>query len=170
MEKIVLNDLTLADAGPALSETPEREYAEDQIGPGSSVTLHFEVSLPGGEVIDSNFSGPPATFTVGDGNLLPGFERAIFGMREGQESTLRLEPEQAFGERNEDNIQTFPRYRFPADLALEKGLMINFADASGYEQAGVVTEFDSAQVVVDFNHPLAGRDISFRVSILAVSR
>ena len=75
----------------------------------------------------------------------------------------------AFGERNSDNIQRYPRYQFPADLLMEKGLMINFADAAGNEQAGIIHGFDADNVDVDFNHPLAGRDILFRVAIKEVS-
>lgn len=139
------------------------------IGEGVQVTLHFSLSLESGEVIDSNFEGEPVTFTVGDGNMLPGFESALFGMKRGEEHDLVVPPEQGFGMHNPENIQEFPRAQFPDDVDLKEGLMISFTDAQNNEIPGVVTEVDEATVTVDFNHPLAGREILFSVRILDVT-
>ena len=163
MEKIELRDISMVE--PA-SDTAA--YPPDQFGPGRTVSMQFELSLPEGDIIDSNFDGKPVEFTVGDGNILPGFEEALFGLREQDEHTADIPAEKAFGPHNEDNIQKIPRFRFPADLVMEKGLMINFADKAGNDQAGVIAEFDSDRVTVDFNHPLAGKDIRFRVKILSI--
>lgn len=138
------------------------------IGEGTRVTLHFSLSLADGTEVDSNFGDKPATFQVGDGSLLEGFEQALFGMQAGQTDTLIIKPEQGFGERNPDNIQQLPRNRFAGDLQLEQGLVCSFADADRGELPGVITRLDSDTVTVDFNHPLAGRDIHFSVHILTV--
>ncbi len=138
------------------------------IGPGTRVTLHFSLSLDNGEVIDTNFEAKPATFTVGDGNLLPGFEKAMFGMLEGEHKTLVIQPEDGFGQRNDNNIQEIDRSQFSPDLELSEGLMLSFADAQKTELPGVVRGFDENVVVVDFNHPLAGREILFEVSIVKI--
>lgn len=138
------------------------------IGPGTTVTLHFSLGLEDGEEIDTNFGKTPATFTVGDGNLLPGFEKALFGLKPGDEQTLIVGPEEGFGQHNPSNLQEIPRDQFDAEMELEEGLMLSFADAQKAELPGVVREFDEKKVVVDFNHPLAGRDIVFNVAILNV--
>jgi FKBP-type peptidyl-prolyl cis-trans isomerase SlpA len=138
------------------------------IGEGTRVTLHFALRLADGEVIDSNFEREPATFTVGDGNLLQGFEQSIFGLREGDRKTLVIKPEQGFGQRNPNNIQEIARNQFGADIQLEEGLMLSFADAQKTELPGVVKRFNDDVVVVDFNHPLAGREILFEVAILKI--
>lgn len=138
------------------------------LGPGTKVTLHFALRLPDGEIIDSNFEREPATFTVGDGNLLQGFERAIFGLRAGDKKTLVIKPEDGFGQRNPNNIQRIARAQFPQDVELSEGLMLSFADAQKTELPGVVTSFDDIEVVVDFNHPLAGREVLFDVAILQI--
>jgi FKBP-type peptidyl-prolyl cis-trans isomerase SlpA len=138
------------------------------IGPGTKITLHFSLQLDNGEVVDSNFERDPATFTVGDGNLLPGFEKALFGMVEGEHKTVVIKPEDGFGQRNPNNIQEIARSQFSPDLELSEGLMLSFADAQKTELPGVVQRFDDEVVVVDFNHPLAGRDILFEVSILKI--
>ncbi len=138
------------------------------IGPGTKVTLHFALQLESGEIVDSNFERDPAIFTVGDGNLLPGFEKALFGLYEGEHKTLVIRPEDGFGQRNPNNIQEVARSQFSPDLELSEGLMLSFADAQKTELPGVVRRFDDDIVEVDFNHPLAGRDILFEVSIVKI--
>lgn len=138
------------------------------IGPGTKITLHFALQLDNGDMVDSNFERAPATFTVGDGNLLPGFEKALFGMLEGEHKTLVIKPEDGFGQRNPNNIQEIARSQFSPDLELSEGLMLSFADAQKTELPGVVQRYDEEVVVVDFNHPLAGRDILFEVAILKI--
>jgi len=138
------------------------------IGPGTTVTLHFSLRLPEGDLIDSNFEHEPAVFTVGDGNLLPGFEKALFGLKAGSRETLTIGPEDGFGQYNPSNRQEIPRDQFDPSLELEEGLMLSFADAQKAELPGVVRQFDEKWVLVDFNHPLAGREILFEVAILKV--
>ena len=138
------------------------------LGPGTRVTLHFALRLPEGEVIDSNFEREPATFTVGDGNLLQGFEQSIFGLQEGDRKTVLIKPENGFGQRNPNNVQEIARSQFGADVKLEEGLMLSFADAQKTELPGVIKRFNDDVVIVDFNHPLAGRDILFDVAILKI--
>lgn len=139
------------------------------IGPGTQVTLFFSLALADGEMIDSNFESEPATFSVGDGSLLPGFEQSMFGLKAGDERTFVIAPEKGFGEHNPTNIQELERDEFPADVELEQGLMLSFADAQNNELPGVVVDFDESSVTVDFNHPLAGRDIHFAVRIVDVT-
>lgn len=138
------------------------------IGPGKTVTLHFAIKLEDGQVIDSNFDKEPATFTVGDGNLLEGFEKALFGLEEGMKQTLRILPENAFGMPNPSNIQSIPRSQFEG-MELEQGLVISFSDPGNGELPGVIAEFNDKLVSVDFNHPLAGKKLDFEVEILKVN-
>ncbi len=138
------------------------------IGPGTRVTLHFSLSLDDGTVVDSTFEREPAVFEVGDGSLLPGYEEALLGLRAGDETRFDMKPEHGFGQHNPANIQQLSRADFDASIALEPGLVLSFADASGAELPGVVADIDDDTVTVDFNHPLAGREIAFRVAILAV--
>lgn len=137
------------------------------IGPGKSVTLHFAIKLEDGQIIDSNFSAEPAIFTVGDGNLLEGFEQALFGLEEGAKQTLKILPENGFGMPNPSNIQNLPRSQFDG-MELEQGLVISFSDPGNGELPGVIAEFDDKMVSVDFNHPLAGKKLDFEVEILKV--
>ena len=134
----------------------------------SRVTLHFSVLLDTGEEVDTTRRGRPATFDVGDGNLLPGFEAALMGMQAGDDAQIELPPAEAFGEHRRENVQLLDRARFP-DVELEPGLVVSFAGPGG-ELPGVVTRLFERTVEVDFNHPLSGRPIVFDVSILEVDR
>lgn len=139
----------------------------ERIGEGKKVTLHFSVALSDGTVVDTTRErNVPAEFTVGDGSLLPGFEKAIFGLQAGDRRSVFIDAKRGFGDWNEANVQVFTRLQF-SDMNLEPGLVISFADKSG-ELPGVVKEITDETVTVDFNHPLAGRDLVFEVDIIRV--
>ncbi|HEY5717071.1 MAG TPA: peptidylprolyl isomerase [Motiliproteus sp.] len=137
------------------------------IAPGTEVTLHFSIELEDGSVVDSTRERAPATFRVGDGNLLPGFEQALFGFAAGERQRLRILPEQAFGMPNPSNVQQLPRASFK-DMELEPGVVVSFADPSQGSLPGVIRAVAGDRVEVDFNHPLAGRTLYFDVEILSV--
>lgn len=136
------------------------------ITPESKVELFFEIRLLDGAIVDSNYNKKSATFSIGDGNMLAGFESVLIGLKAGDKQVFTLDPEQAFGMSNPSNMQTISRKKF-ADMELEEGLVISFQEPGG-ELPGVITSFDESEVVVDFNHPLAGKQLEFQVEIIAV--
>lgn len=144
------------------------ESQEIVVSEGTKVTLHFSITLASGELIDSTFEQEPATFTVGDGNLLEGFEEVVMGLSAGSKEVFTISPEKGFGQHNPSNLQTIKRDQFGGDITLEKGLVLSFADAQKAELPGVVAEFTDEEVVVDFNHPLAGKEVLFEVDIIKV--
>ena len=135
------------------------------VSEGTRVYLNFSVSLEDGSEVDSNFGGDPVDFVIGDGSLLPGFERLLFGMEGGERQMFTVMPENAFGQPNDNNLQFLPRDQFDDDVELEIGLVFSFADAGGGELPGMIIDFDESEVTVDFNHPLAGRTILFDVLV-----
>ena len=138
------------------------------IGPDSRVTLNFSLALEDGRVVDSNFGGAPAAFTMGDGNLLPGFEALLTGLEVGATATFSVAPERGFGLPNPANTTILPRHHFGPDMALSEGLVVMFADAAGAELPGTITAIDGDNIAVDFNHPLAGHTLEFKVQVLAI--
>lgn len=143
------------------------------IAGGTRVTLHFALALQDGSVIDSNYDTAPASFVVGDGSLLPGFEALLLGKSAGDRVRETLPADRAFGAVNPDNIHTLPRQRFASLLAnttdpLAAGTVLAFADGGGNSIPGVIVSIDEEVLVVDFNHPLAGRDIVFSADIITV--
>lgn len=139
------------------------------IDKNTRISLHFALLLEDGAVVDSNFEADPASFNFGDGSLLAGFENKLIGLAAGDEASFEILPQDAFGQPNPNNVQRFKRSDFAADMELAEGLVISFADASQAELPGVVKSFDEQQVEIDFNHPLAGKTITFKVKIVDVS-
>jgi FKBP-type peptidyl-prolyl cis-trans isomerase SlpA len=135
---------------------------------GTRVTLNFALKFPDGQVVDSTFEKGPATLEIGDESLPENFEAYLMGMKAGDTATYEVPPEKAFGQKNPSNVQVFKRSMFSADMVLEAGVVISFADARQSELPGVVDHVEGDQVTVDFNHPLAGRTLIFDVEIIDV--
>ena len=137
----------------------------EKIQDGSQVKMHFSLMLEDQTVIDTNFDREPVCFFIGDGNLLPGFEKVLIGMQTNQEGTFEIEPKEAFGQHNNQNVQILDLSSF--DDNIEVGSVYSFQNGDG-ELPGVIIEINESTVQVDFNHPLAGKIILFKVKILAI--
>jgi len=145
---------------------------DTRITDGAQVALHFSVSLENGIEIDNTRTNyeQPVSLVVGDGNLLPGFEQALMGLRAGDRRTVHLPPEDAFGTWNPDNIQRFDRAQFALTGEMPVvGTMMEFTDKGGSTLPGVISSVTDDVVEVDFNHPLAGRNVVFEVEIAKVT-
>lgn len=141
---------------------------ETRIEEGSKVQLHFSVAIENGVEIDNTRSrDEPVSLVIGDGNLLPGFEKALFGLRAGDRRTVSLPPEDAFGEWNPENVQRFDTVKF--EQRPEVGHMIEFEDKAKASLFGVVMSVADDITEIDFNHPLAGKNITFAVEIFKVT-
>ena len=141
---------------------------ETRIEDGSKVQLHFSVAIENGVEIDNTRSrDEPVSLVIGDGNLLPGFEKALFGLRAGDRRTVSLPPEDAFGEWNPENVQRFDTVKF--EQRPEVGHMIEFEDKAKASLFGVVMSVTDDITEIDFNHPLAGKNITFAVEIFKVT-
>jgi FKBP-type peptidyl-prolyl cis-trans isomerase SlpA len=141
----------------------------DEINMHSLVLMHYSIELTNGSVIESSFNDEPVEITMGNDDVTDGMELAIFGLKEGDSQTLTLTPEQGFGIRDEDNIHGMPLSDFPEDLPPEIGLSYSFESSEGDEIPGTVISIKDDNAEVDFNHPLAGHEIVFKVEILGVN-
>lgn len=140
------------------------------VAENTRITLNFTLRLATGDLVDQTRA--PATFDFGDGKLPPAFEALLLGMRAGEQQSFRIAPEQAFGQPNPNNVQAFSRAQF-AQMASDDqppavGMVVSFADARKQELPGVICALEEDQVLVDFNHPLAGRELIFEAEIVAV--
>ncbi|MEZ8143730.1 FKBP-type peptidyl-prolyl cis-trans isomerase [Enterovibrio sp. FF113] len=141
-----------------------------QIIANSEVIMHFTIKMEDGSVADSTkTSGKPAKMVMGDGSLTENFEKCLLGLSEGEAGSFTLEPADAFGMPNPDNVQHMDRTLFVGDASAEEGTIIAFAGPGGQEIPGVITEVAGESVTVDFNHPLAGHRVIFDVEIISVS-
>jgi len=133
----------------------------------SKVTLHFSLATGGDLIIDSTFDKQPATFVMGDGSLLPDFEKLLLGLKVDDEKIFLLPPSEAFGEINPGSIHQIEKKQF-RNMDLSEGLVVSFDGAGKQPMPGVVKKIDGEKVIVDFNHPLAGQAVTFKVRIVNV--
>ena len=134
---------------------------------GSLVQIHFRLSLESGFVVEDTYGEEPLELTIGSGDLIEGLENAIVGMGLGEKKTVQLQANDAFGLHYEDRIMEMDKEDFPSELAIEKGKIIGFTSPSGEEVAGAVLEIGE-NVLVDFNHPLAGKTVVFDVEVTSL--
>ena len=135
----------------------------------SQVLMHYSITLTNGSTIESSFDDEPVEISMGQGDVTDGMELAIYGLKEGDEQTLTLTPEQGFGLRDEDNIHDMPLTDFPEELPPAVGLSYSFESPGGDEIPGTVISLKDNDAEIDFNHPLAGQQIVFTVNILGVN-
>ena len=140
-----------------------------EIQAGSRVTMHFSLTLEDGTVAEDSFDSEPLEFIMGDGSLNEGLELGLYGMKAGEEETLSMTPEQTFGFHDPENLHEMLRSEFDADMDLAEGMIIGFTTPAGDEVPGIIREVSDKLVIVDFNHPLAGHELLYRVKILDVS-
>ena len=139
------------------------------IGENSEVIFHFSIKLEDGSAADSTkVHNKPAKLTMGDGSLTANFEKCLLGLSAGESKTFELEPEDAFGQPNPDNIYYVERSKFGAETPAKVGAIIAFTQADGTELPGLVREVQGESVTIDFNHPLAGQRLTFEVDIIEV--
>lgn len=136
------------------------------VNAASRVTFHFSLSLTNGDIVDSNFDAQPATCVIGDGSMLPAFDQCLVGMTVGERRQFTIAAVDAFGVRQDANLKRVARDKFPADVELVPGLVMSF-QAEGGELPGVIHRLMGDVIEIDFNHPLAGKDIVFDVHVLA---
>ncbi|MDH5353045.1 MAG: FKBP-type peptidyl-prolyl cis-trans isomerase [Gammaproteobacteria bacterium] len=139
------------------------------INRGSLVTLQYSLGLTDDSVLEDNFDEEPMTVQLGSGEMAEGLELALLGLRDGDEQTIDIGPDMAFGPIDDTLLRAMPRADFDPALELQEGLIIEFSTAEGESLPGTILAFDENEVRIDLNHPLAGQTVRFRVKILEVA-
>jgi FKBP-type peptidyl-prolyl cis-trans isomerase SlpA len=147
--------------------------AAEHVGARSFLTLHYRLQGPDGSAFVDTFGGPPATLTLGSGELAPAMEAKLIGMAAGERGSFALADGEAFGERNPELLQRVRRSLLDehgdADHDYRVGDVVSFPTPDGQGSfAGVVREVGADALVFDFNHPLAGRAVTFDVELIGV--
>jgi len=145
----------------------------NQVQPGSFLTLHYRLAGPDGADLINTFHDKPATLSLGTGELAPAMEARLLGLPEGAHRSFELAPGEAFGERNPELLQRVKRALLDElgdpDERYSVGDVVQFPTPDGQgAYAGVVREVDGEVLVFDFNHPLAGRPVTFEVQLIGV--
>jgi FKBP-type peptidyl-prolyl cis-trans isomerase SlyD len=136
---------------------------QDDVVVSMEYILHVD-----GEVLDSSKGGEPLAFIQGIGNIIPGLERELYGMEIGQSKNVIVAAADGYGEHNTEAFINVPRGQFPKDMELEPGVEIQVTDQDGQIAIARIDHLDADQVRLDFNHPLAGKELHFDVTIVAL--
>lgn len=131
------------------------------------VSVHYTGKLEDGTVFDSSQEGEPLVFRIGEGTLIPGFEEAVIGMEPGETKVENLPPERAFGPFRDELVQSIDRGEFPPDAEIEVGRQFQAAGPQGPMVLSVV-DVEGDKVTVDANHPLAGKRLTFEISLVEI--
>lgn len=139
-----------------------------QAAAGDTVRIHYTGRLTDGTVFDSSAGREPLEFTLGEGQVIPGFEEAVTGMQPGDERTVTIPADQAYGALREDLLVSVPRTQFPPDIQPEVGQQLQMQQDG---QAFVVTVVEVADdaVTLNANHPLAGEDLTFDLALVEIA-
>lgn len=138
------------------------------VSANSLVTLHYRIATADGVNMVSTFDATPATLQLGNGELAATLEACLDGLDVGAHKTFALQPEQAFGAHNKQMINRVPRNALPPKAVPKLYELIEFPAEDGSKYGGVVQEMDDEFVLIDFNHPLAGKAIQFEVKVIGV--
>ena len=137
---------------------------------GLNATVHYKGTLEDGSEFDnSRTRGEPITFTVGSGQMIPGFNNAVAGMTVGETKTVTLPPDDAYGDVNPEATTTFPKSGFPADLELVEGMPVPLRTPDGRTLMGRLSDQQDETVTIDLNHPLAGQTLQFEIELVEVT-
>jgi FKBP-type peptidyl-prolyl cis-trans isomerase SlyD len=138
------------------------------IADGKVVTIHYRLSLDDGTVVSDTAGGEPMAYLHGSENVIPGLEAALAGRSPGDEVNAKIEPADAYGERDPSATEQIPRSAFPGDLELQVGMHLSARHESGAIIPMTVQSIADDAVTVDLNHPLAGQKLHFDVSVVEV--
>ncbi|GAN33266.1 MAG: peptidylprolyl isomerase [Candidatus Brocadia sp. AMX2] len=133
---------------------------------GDVVRVHYTGKLNNGTVFDSSVDRDPLQFTIGNGEIIPGFEQAVVGMKSGETKTIKIPSEEAYGPHNEAMVLEVDRNEFPADLNLSVGLQLQMQQDDGRAIPVMVIDISESSVTLDANHPLAGKDLIFDIKLV----
>ncbi len=136
---------------------------------GDTVKVHYTGQLEDGSVFDSSVQREPLEFTLGQGQLIPGFEKAVIGLKVGESTTANIPSAEAYGEPNPQMIIEVEKSQLPADLEPEVGVQLQLNQPDGQVIPVQITKVEGENVTIDANHPLAGKDLTFNIELVEIA-
>ncbi|MFT5778262.1 MAG: FKBP-type peptidyl-prolyl cis-trans isomerase 2 [Crocinitomicaceae bacterium] len=140
-----------------------------QVKENNTVKVHYTGKLPDGQVFDSSEGKDPLEFTLGKGQIIPGFEKGLIDMKLNEKKTITIAKEEAYGEINDKLKQEVKRSELPSDMIPEVGMGLVSKSQDGQESNLRVIEVKEESIIIDGNHPLAGKELVFDLEVVAIS-
>lgn len=136
---------------------------------GDQVKVHYTGKLADGQIFDSSAGSEPLEFTIGQGNLIGGFEEAVVGMTPGESKNVAIPANQAYGPPRQDLVMVVERQQIPPSIQPEVGQLLELRHGDNESLAVMVTEVSAASITLDANHPLAGKDLTFEIELVEIA-
>lgn len=133
---------------------------------GDTVKVEYHGTFDDGTVFDSSVGRDPLEFKAGEGQVIKGFDDAVIGMETGQEKNVKIKPDHGYGNIVDSLVRTFPRSQFPKEPEPKEGMMILLASNDGRKFPARIVKADASNVTIDLNHPLAGKNLNFKIKIV----
>ncbi len=135
---------------------------------GDTVKVHYTGKLEDGSVFDSSVERDPLEITLGEGKLIPGFEKAVVGLEVGDKTTASIESTDAYGDRREDLELSIERNQLPEDIEPQVGMQLQLNQPNGQPVPVQITKVEEENIMIDANHPLAGKDLTFDIELVDI--
>jgi len=139
-----------------------------EVKSGDKVAIHYTGTLTDGSTFDSSDGREPLAFEVGSGQIIPGLDVALPGMKVGDKKVVKIDAKDAYGPINPEMRQAIPREGIPEDIPLEVGIQLQMQTPDGQALPVTVVDLDEATVTLDANHPLAGKDLQFDIELMKI--
>lgn len=136
---------------------------------GDTVKIHYTGKLEDGSTFDTSADRDPLEFTLGQGELIPGFEQAVLGMEPGESKSVNIPAEDAYGPHHEELVAQVGRDKLPHDMHVKVGQQLQLQSTDGQRRVVEVTEVTDSHVTLDANHPLAGKDLTFDIKLIEIA-
>jgi len=135
---------------------------------GDTVRVHYTGTLEDGTTFDTSVGREPLEFTLGEGKMIPGFEKAVYGLKVGKSKTVTIPAEEAYGPHRDDLVIIVEREQLPADLDPKVDQQLQMQQTDGRTAVVIVTDVSETTITVDANHPLAGKDLTFEIELVEI--
>lgn len=135
---------------------------------GNTVKVHYTGKLDDGSIFDSSIDRNPLEFTLGKGQLIPGFEKGVIDMEVGESKSIKIPSDEAYGPRKDDLVVNLERDKVPVDIHPEVGLQLQIKQHDGSTGNVLITDVTDTYITLDANHPLAGRDLTFDIELVEI--
>ncbi len=155
----------MADARAKGSE----KEAINVVAKGSRVSIEYTGTFEDGTVFDTTEGRSPIGFVTGNGEVIKGFDAAVIGMKKGEQKTIKVTPQDGYGERNEKLQQQVPRSVFPAEMKIDRNMGFSFRAPEGQMMHATITDVGGDKVTLDMNHPLAGKSLVFKLKVVDIN-
>ncbi len=144
-------------------------FDEMAVKEGDTIKVEYTGTLDDGTVFDSSEGHGPIEFKVGEGRVIPGFEKAVVGMEKGEEKDVQIKSDDAYGDPDPEKVRPVPRDMFPKEEEPKPGMMIAIGLPNGVQLPAKILEVGAEQVKIDLNHPLAGKALNFKLKVVEIS-